>query len=81
MYLGFCLHAGFAVPHSLVLLNEDTQLMVADRENSRLVIVETSNISKIVSVVKSDAFGDALYAVAAPQMFSMSITACLSVYT
>ena len=81
MYLGFCLCAGLLVPHSLALLNEDTQLMLADRENSRLVIVETSNISKIVSVIKNDAFGDALYAVTAPQMFSMSIIACLSVYT
>ena len=61
---------GFRVPHSLTLLNGDTQLMVADRENGRVVIMKTSNLSQIVSVIKSSGFGDAVFAVAAPQVSS-----------
>jgi sugar lactone lactonase YvrE len=58
----------FRVPHSLTLLNGDTQLMVADRENGRVVIMKTSDLSQIVSVIKSSGFGDAVFAVAAPQV-------------
>lgn len=55
------------IPHSLALLDGGTKLMVADRENGRLITMATANLSHVVSVIEDfNTMGHRLFAVAAP---------------
>ena len=51
------------VPHSLALINSDSALLVADRENSRIITLATSNMS----VLSVRYLSHPVYAVAAPK--------------
>ena len=55
------------IPHSLTLLDGGAKLMVADRENGRLITMATAKLSHVVSVIENfTALGSRLFAVAAP---------------